>query len=270
VTADLATSELEARLRDAESIAASKLAALPTVPNKAMALMTLNAKYGTVAWNAVALGRSEVARKAFGQVASCLLELTGQDPVEATGADRRGLLEFSLLSGNKELEARVVSSPLASRYPDLGPNADGYMRALYALAKGEDAEARAAALALAAIPEDRAKKGKYYPGLGPVVEAVLQKSEEALGAALGVVLETHVQFAKVGHLRGLETAYFCMPATCLALLARRRGLTASVDPRYSKVPIKLRVTSLTEWEGKPTKGLMFEVKVDSTVTRVVS
>ena len=260
--ADLTTSELEARIRDAGAFAESMASTLPTVPNKAMALMAMNAKYGSVAASAVVLRRADAAHKAFGQVASCLFDLRGQDLAKAAGADRRGILEFSLLSGSKDLEARALSAPLAPKYPDLAAVADAYLRALHALAKGDDAGARAAASALAAIPEDQARKAKYYPGLGPVVEAILGASEGALRAALEPVLETHVQFAQKGHLKGLESAYFCVPATCLALLARRRGQKPSVDPRYSKVPLQLRVTALAQWEGKPTKDLSFDVQAN--------
>jgi hypothetical protein len=260
--ADLATSELEARIRQAGTFAESMASTLPSVPNKAMAWMSMNASYATMAAGALALGRADAARQAFGQVAACLFELRGQDLAKATGADRRGLLEFSLLSGRNDLASRTLSEPLASTYPDLGPVADGYLRALHSLAKGDDAGARAAATALVAVPEEKALKAKYYPGLGQVVEAILSASEDALRRALDAVLETHVRFARKGHLRGLESSLYCTPATCLALLARRRGLTPSVEARFAKVPLQLRVTALAQWEGRPTKDLTFEVQAD--------
>jgi len=260
--ADLSTAEFEERIRMARAFSESTARSLATVPNKGIALMTLAQQQATIACLSIQRGRRDDARKAFARASGYLLDLTATSPTTAPCGSRKSAIEFALLSGDVELESRCLETGLPESCADLGRFVEPYLRALHALALKNQEAARRSAVQLSQVSVEEAQKVKYYPYLGDVVSAILEKSEPALCVALGKQLERHIHYSKKGHLRGSEAGLVCTPAAALAVLASRFGLRPVVEERSRKVELKFRVSALETWEGKPTKGLFFETPVD--------
>lgn len=143
-----------------------------------------------------------------------------------------------------------------------------YTGTLQALLRGDEAAAKTGEEELLRFPDSAAEKEKYYPGLGVAVQALGRRDMSALAGAIDKMLERHAQYGTKGHLRGLEGALICLPAACLAILAASRGMPPPSNVRMKHVKMKFPVTGLEMWEGKPTKGLSFELEVNCFPTEL--
>ncbi len=259
---DLATAEFEARIRHARTSIEARSKTLPSVANPGIALLNLACGWITIALANTYLKRYEEARFAYGQSALALSALLDRDAKAPAGANAKYALEAAILSSDEGTLASCLGKVSAGNWEDLTPVGRGYLRALRSLAKGDQEGAKAAANELKDVPDPDAEKVKFYPGLGSLVSAIISLSPDRVRAGLERVLETHVRYAKRGHLRRQEASLLCTPASCLVALALKRGIPVSVDPRYHAVPIKLPVTHLEQWQGQPTAGRQLEVLAD--------
>lgn len=260
--ADLATAEFDERIRLARDFSETTAKSLATVPNKGIALMTLAQQQVTVASLSIQRGRREDARAAFARAAAALLDLLVASPTTAPGGSRKSALEFALLSGNRELEARCLAAGVPASCPDLGRTVEPYFRALHALASGNLDAARGFAGQLAQVTVEEAQKVRYYPHLGDVVAGIVEKSEPALRAGLEKVLERHAHYSRKGHFRGSEASLLCTPAAALSVLASRLGVPPAASEKARRIEVTFKVSALEKWEGGPTRGLSFDTVVD--------
>ena len=259
---DLATAEFEERIRMARAFSESTLQSLAAIPNRGMALMNLVQSQASIAYLSIQRGRREDARSAFARAGGFLLDLVGVSPATAPCGSRKTAIECALLSGDLALESRCLGIGLPESCADLGRTIEPYLRALHALASGNQEVARRAAAQLSAVSVEEARKAKVYPHLGDVVSAILEKNEIALGVALGNLLGHHIHYSKKGHLRGSEAGLVCTPAAALVVLAWRSGLRPVVEDRLRRVDLKFRVSAIETWDGKAAKDLFIEVGVD--------
>ncbi len=260
---ELAEAELIARAQRAQESAENTERNLAAVVNRASALTNMAAYWDSVGRCRYQLGSKELALEAFSRVARLLWErVSAKSPGYSIGSGLLSALERAIIS---EEQSTLLA---ASRYEDAraseGLSAIGahYCQALQALCRGDEARGRQAAGALERITDSEAEKEKFYPRLGAAVASLLAKDERRFGDAINRILECHVHYSTKGHLRGLEAAFICVPATCLSALAKGRGVSISPDPRWLRAKMKFPVTNLEQWQGRPTRGLKFDLEVN--------
>jgi hypothetical protein len=224
--------------------------------------MIIAAKWDSIGRCQLQLGLKDLARASFAKVVALEWERLGLKSVHLPlGSNLTSVLETAILSGEENIQAA------ASRYEDprasegLTEAGTHYCRALQALSRGDEAGIRREADGLQRVAPS-AEKQRWHPDLGAAVSALSQRDEKAFAGAISRILERHARFATRGHLRGLEAAFICSPATSLAILAKRRGVTVSVDSRRARFTMKSRVTGLEQWQGKPTRDLFFQLEVN--------
>lgn len=102
-----------------------------------------------------------------------------------------------------------------------------YAHAILQLAICEDAKALAYARG---IPSKPGLKDLY--AAGQAVQAVMERDQAALDAALVVILQAHRGMAKFGGLRETPEGYLCLPAMALSKVAMDQGMAANVESEY--------------------------------------
>ena len=224
-----------------------------------------------VGWWSLRLGEPDEAWPAFRRSLEWYLRWldylgTAGPPLRRRASDWMIVIERAILWGDREAEAAVLAIPVQTDDGSLSRGrlvwGRGWVEALRALALGEDDAAAAAAAILESVSDDFHRAHQGYPRCGPAVRAILESDSECLRVELDAICAQHVVFATRGNMRLSERALQCIPATCLAILARRRGIPADVDERYHAVRLKLPVTVIEEWQGEPVGRQIVEGTFD--------
>ena len=254
---------MEARIQSAVRFAESSERTLASAVNKASALTSLAAKWDSTGRCQLQLGREADSQAAFRKATRWLWERVRKpSPGYQDAPDLKTVLELAILSGDREAERFASQTEATDVSTSLSQPAAAYFRALQAFSLGDEARARRAGDELTRIPDAVADKAKYYPRLGDAVDALLTGNTAAIGTAIDAILERHVHYSTKGHLRRLEAAFICLPATCLAVVGTRRGLSFITSQRFNSIKMKFPVISLEVWQGKPGRGLEFELEVN--------
>ncbi len=93
----------------------------------------------------------------------------------------------------------------------------------------DDDRARTAASRFAAIPSDEVWKCHLSPRLAAASLAILDSNAAKLSSALNAILKHHTSFRKHPLYRNRPELLLCIRAACLAILARRAGLSVEVQ-----------------------------------------
>lgn len=253
---ELARAEFEARLQAARR-------QLPDVEENAFSVarpdygIALAAgAWGQIAWWSRQLGhpRSEwqpAAEKSAGWLIKRIewIDRAGP-PFRRKATDWEGALQTAIGTGNHELERQILAIPVDTADGSLGLRKP-FTDALAALVANDDNAVAKAAAEAASLSDDKVIKAKWYPRLGPALQALLASDQQGLRDELNAICVQHVAFAKKGHLRLSEGAWLIAPVVHLLIFARRRGLEVDVDPEYHAQKLAIRVGHVKEWEGKP-------------------
>jgi hypothetical protein len=208
------------------------------------------------------LGRGEEARALFAEASHQLERLAFERAPGDLGLFASAL-EAALFSGSdhrvSELARRTPCRPSRS---DLVLDRRVYSRALGLLALGDD---KGCAAELSEVREGAAARA-WMVGLSELTRCVLECDHAGFPAALTGVLEGHDRKArsKRSEIWNSARSFVCAPATALAVLGSRRGLSLP-DPlpaRRSTLSGLLVVCAPATPEGPVLPGTTMELTVD--------
>jgi len=265
---DLASAEFEARLDAAQAQLPEAEARAFNVARPDGGLATAANAWGQVAWWSRQLGLPrEVSQAATVNQAEWLIRRiewidAAGPPFRRKATDWEGALRTAIISGKRELEHRVLAVPVDLADGSLGPTRKAFAEGLRALVTGDDEVLHAAAADAGKVPDDTIVQAKWYPRIGPALQALLDRDGEHLSEELNAICAQHLIFATKGHLRLSEGAWIIPPVVQLLIFARRRALDVDVDPKYHAQTLRMRVGYVHEWEGQP-------VGRDATVEAIV-
>lgn len=263
--APLALAEVEARVAFALDAAPRAERDLDRVPHPDLALANLSSYHGIAAVWLIQLRRFDEGLEHYR--AAITYSVQRREMLAAAGQlrlrDWLGALESVLRTRSLDLADRLLAivPPLGDgTLTDLGEH---WAMALGALVRGDQAAARAAAEAMAAIGDERALKGKSLPRRGQAIIALLDGDVAAFRRELDAMCTQHVVFATRGYLKGSEAGLVCKDVVALLTLAARRGIEVDVAEEYHRVKMTFPVTHLREWQGENVYMSRIKLVVDS-------
>lgn len=266
---DLARAEFEARLEAARAQLPVAEARAYSVARPDAGIATVANCYGQIAWWSRQLGHPrDEWMPALEKSAEWLIrriEWIDQagPPFRRKATDWESALRTAITTSNPDLEQRVLAIPFDLHDGSLGPVRRPFAEGLVGLLRDDDRMLAKAAADASNVPDEEAIKAKWYPRLGPALEAIHDRDADRLRSELNAVCAQHVTFATKGHLRLSEGAWSISPVIQLLLLARRRGIDANVDSGYHALRLRIRVGHVTEWEGRPVgRDAVVEAIVD--------
>ncbi len=208
------------------------------------------------------LGRVDQARALFLEASHQLEGIAfGREPT-VLGAFASAL-EAALLSGDENRVTELaLRTPAPSDRTDWTRDYVAYSRALGLLARGDDKSCTVEIRIMEAVPLGRA----WMPGLGELVRCVVERDVDRYPAALADVLEGHHRRAraKSSAIWNSARSFLCAPATALAALGARRGLSIPDSLPHRRVTLSglLAVCVQTTVDGPVLPGTTIELAVD--------
>jgi hypothetical protein len=174
------------------------------------------------------------------------------------------LYRHAVVFGHADVERRLGEVGTDPRDGGMITIARPWVATALALARGDDTALADALVGLRTVPDEKALKDKWWPGLGATVDAILRGDAASVGPGLGALFRRHGELIKRGSLHegGLETRE---PSVLLAL-ARRRGLDPVIDAADRTIQIRQKVLYVKEWEGRPVGPSDFQVEIDLSDT----
>ena len=237
---DAVAAELAARIAFGEGTIATWADAASTRPRsiEATARTHTGGAWFDIGVCRLLLGDLPQAAGAFVASAGALrsaLEVAPPSPL----ATQTAAIEAAVLAGDRALAADIARAHLEPEpTPSLVADRLAWARALPALVRGDDEEARTHAEEAAA----RAASKAWYPGIGDALAALLRGDGSGLATAFELVLAKHTRYAraKKSWCYNSGPCLVCVPASVLMRLAAWRGLVVrDVTNRRSRVPLAL-------------------------------
>jgi len=264
---ELAVAEFEARIVFARRSIEETERRLTTVQNRDVAIGGMASDSVQEGYCAAQLRRYGEAREAFRRATRWTLErIATRPPERSEGYNWMHAIEYALLSGDQEMESLAAAGEPSAGYKWRHPLGRGYYRALRSSVLKDTARVRAAATEIAAVSDEEAVRQKFnprYPRLGAAMQALLDRDDRVLRAALEAILEQHLRYVRgKGHLHWAAEGLLCVPAISLALLAQCAGIAVTVSDRFHQVGMRFPVRYLQEWQGQPVRGQELEITAD--------